>query len=145
VWAFDHPACCGSFGVTIVDRGASWPVVFGGGLIQTAVGRVSGRGGPTGSTVIVRGVTPIKGGTDYSLYRLTMAGYLLGVGLPGLALDAQRCIVVIDDLDRDEVDHLRNQRDRPVFVVDVCSTILSSNHLSLNSQDRVITYLTDHA
>ena len=38
--------CCGSFGVTIVDRGASWPVVFGGGLIQTAVGRVSGRGGP---------------------------------------------------------------------------------------------------
>jgi hypothetical protein len=57
-------------------------------LIQTAVGRVSGRGGPTGSTVIVRGVTPIKGGTDYSLYRLTMAGYLLGVGLPGLALDA---------------------------------------------------------
>ena len=64
--------CCGSFGVTIAVPGASGRVVFGGGLIQTAVGRVLGRGGPTGSTLIVRGVTPIKGGTDYSLHRLTM-------------------------------------------------------------------------
>ena len=38
--------CCGSSGVTIVARGASWRVVFAGGLIQTAVGRVSRRGSP---------------------------------------------------------------------------------------------------
>jgi hypothetical protein len=38
--------CCGSSGVTIVVLGASWSVVFVGGLIHTAVGSVSGRGGP---------------------------------------------------------------------------------------------------
>ena len=39
-------ACCESSGVPVVGPGASWRVVFDGGLIHTAVGKVSGRGGP---------------------------------------------------------------------------------------------------
>ena len=37
---------CESSGVPVVGPGASWRVVFDGGLIHTAVGKVSGRGGP---------------------------------------------------------------------------------------------------
>ena len=40
------PPCCGSSGVTIVGPGASWSVVFAGGLIHTACGKISRRGGP---------------------------------------------------------------------------------------------------
>ena len=39
-------ACCESSGVPVVGPGASWRVVLDGGLIHTAVGKVSGRGGP---------------------------------------------------------------------------------------------------